>query len=341
VETVRVLRGEEVDLTRYELGFVEAYRHFQERQLADWLLSVVAEEGPLTRPALLARCRETLDARDVPILRELGWGKEAARLEERVTRTLETLIVQGLIIADGEVLRITDNGRAELSEEVWSAEELAFYAQAMEPRIRWVHAPFARRIVESLPSLPANPVVVDVGTGPGFLCIELAKLVPGATLIGVDGSLQAVEMARQYGARAELERFEVRQGRAEQIPVDSGAVDLVVSQTCLHEWRDAQAGCSEIYRILQSPEPTEGKPGGFLALEDLNGACPRWKRACFVLLTNVGFSLEIARVRLRSYETAFAPEEVEGMLRRSGFEIIQSQAGLNLFVLAAKRGSAS
>jgi ubiquinone/menaquinone biosynthesis C-methylase UbiE/Co/Zn/Cd efflux system component len=337
VETVRALRGEEVDLTQYELGFVEAYGDFQERQLADWLLSVVAEEGPLTRPALLARCREMLDAREVPILREMGWGKEAARLEKRVTKTVETLIVQSLLVADGEVLQVTEKGRAELSEEVWGVEELAFYARAMEPRIRWVQAPSARRIVESLPSLPGNPLVVDVGTGPGFLCIELAKLLPDATLIGVDPSPQAVETARQYGARAGLERFEARQGRAEQIPVDSGAVDLVVSQTSLHEWRDAQAGFSEIHRVLQSPEPAEGKPGGVVVLEDLNGACPRWKRTLFVLLTNVGFSREIARVRLRAYETTFTLEEVEGMLERSGFEVIQSEAGLNLFALAVKR----
>jgi hypothetical protein len=49
LETVRALRGEEVDFARYELGFVEEYRRFQERQLAEWLLSVVTEEGPLSR----------------------------------------------------------------------------------------------------------------------------------------------------------------------------------------------------------------------------------------------------------------------------------------------------
>jgi SAM-dependent methyltransferase len=347
LETVRALRGEQVDFSRYELGFVEEYRRFQERQLADWLLSVVTEEGPLTRLALLAHCRGTLDARDVPVLRELGWNRGAVRLEEQVTNTLETLIAQSLIIADGEMLQVTEKGRAELSEQVWGVEELAFYARAMEPRIRWVHAPLARRIAESLPSLAENPLVVDVGTGPGFLCIELAKLLPGAAFIGVDPSPQAVEMARQYGARAGLERFEARQGRAEQIPVDSGVVDLVVSHGSLHEWQDAQAGCDEIYRVLRGPErcpepvegPAGGKPGGVLALEDLNGACPRWKRTLFVLLTNVGFSLEIARVRLRSYETAFTLEEVEGVLERSGFEVIQSQAGLNLFVLAVKTKS--
>jgi cation diffusion facilitator family transporter len=343
METVRALRGEEIDFSRYELGFVEEYRRFQERQLADWLLHLIAEEGPLAlrpcsgqdRPALLARCRGMLDAQDVPILRELGWGKGAG-LEKQVVGALETLVEQGLVTA-GDVLQVTEKGRAELSLEVWGVEEVDFYVRAMEPRTRYVHAPLARRIVQSLPSLPENPLIVDVGTGPGFLCIELAKLLPGASFIGVDPSPHAVETAQQCAARAGLGRFEARQGRAEQLPVNSDIVDLVVSRESLHEWEDAQAGCAEIHRVLRSPEPAEGKPGGVLALEDLNRACARWKRTLFVLLTGLGTDLEITRERLRAYERAFTPEEVEELLEYAGFEIIKSEAGLNLFVLAAKK----
>jgi ubiquinone/menaquinone biosynthesis C-methylase UbiE len=227
------------------------------------------------------------------------------------------------------MLQVTEMGRAELSEETWGVEEIELYARAMEPRSRWVYAPLARRIVSDLPSLPEHPLVADVGTGPGFLCVELAKLLPGATFIGVDPSPQAVEIARRRSAKTGLEQFETRQGRAEQIPVDSSVADLVVSRGSLHEWQNAQAGCAEIHRILKSD--------GVLALEDLNGACPRWQRTLFVFLTNVGFSLEIARVRLRSYEMALELQEVEQLLERSGFEIVHSEAGLNLFVLAEKK----
>lgn len=327
VETVRALRGEEMDFSRYELGFVEEYRRFQEQQLADWLLHIIAEDGPLARPSLLIHCREVLDAQDVPVLRELGWGRGAG-LEKQVVGALETLVEQGLVTA-GDVLQVTEKGRAELSAEVWGVEEVEFYARAMESRTRYVHAPLARRIVQSLPSLPENPLIVDVGTGPGFLCIELAKLLPGAAFIGVDPSPHAVETARQCAKRAGLERFEARRGRAEQLPVNSDIVDLVVSRESLHEWEDAQAGCAEMCRVM--------KCGGYLALEDLNRACPRWKRTLFVLLTGLGTDLEITRERLRAYETAFTPEEVEELLKHSGFEIIKSEAGLNLFVLAAKK----
>lgn len=76
--------------------------------------------------------------------------------------------------------------------------------------------------------------------------------------------------------------------------------------------------------------------GGYLPLEDLNRACPQWKRSLFALLTSFGTNLEVARGRLRSFEMAFTLEEVEELLKRSGFEIIKGEAGLSLFVLAAK-----
>jgi hypothetical protein len=141
LETVQAMRGKKVDFSRHELGFVEEYRRFQERQLADWLLCVVEEEGPLHRVTLLARCRETLDARDVPILRELGWSREGGELEKRIARALEMLVERGLIDIDGEMLDVAGKGRAELSEEVRGVEEVESYARAMKPRTRPIHVP--------------------------------------------------------------------------------------------------------------------------------------------------------------------------------------------------------
>ena len=328
LETVRALRGEEVDFSRYELGFVEQYRHFQDRQLADWVLQLISEAGSPTQSTLLAHCQETLKVQEVPILRELGWGAEAG-LENRLQSVLETLVDWGLVSNDGKVLKVTEKGHAELRGAVWGVEEVEFYARAMGSRTQYVHAPLARRIVQSLSSFPNNPLVVDMGCGPGFLCIELDKLLPGATFIGVDASPHAIETAQLYATKAGLERFEARLGRAEELPVDSDLIDLIVSRESLHEWEDIKAGCAEMYRVL--------KPSGFLALEDLNRACPRWKRTLFVFFTGLGTDPEVTRERLRAYETAFTRQEVEQMLEQSGFEVLDSRSGLNLFILAVKQ----
>jgi hypothetical protein len=107
LETVRSLRGEKLDFSRYELGFIEEYRHFLERQLDDWLLHIITEEGPFTRQALLDRCQKTLNVQEVPILRELRWDEQAG-LEKQLVGALERLVTRGLVTAK-DVLQVTNS----------------------------------------------------------------------------------------------------------------------------------------------------------------------------------------------------------------------------------------
>ncbi len=112
LETVRSLRGEEVDFSRYELDFVEEYRLFRDQKLDEWLLQIIAEQGPLTQLVLLAHCQQLLNLQDVPILRELGWDKGFG-LEEKVTGSLERLRARGLITVD-DLIKVTEKGRGKI-----------------------------------------------------------------------------------------------------------------------------------------------------------------------------------------------------------------------------------
>jgi len=118
IETVRALRGEEIDFSRYELAFVEEYNRFQEQQLADWLLSVVAEEGSIHLSKLLARSREMLAVENVPVLREMGWGKTLTGIEKRVGSVMETLVAQSLVVSHGKKLEITEKGISTLEGNI-------------------------------------------------------------------------------------------------------------------------------------------------------------------------------------------------------------------------------
>jgi ubiquinone/menaquinone biosynthesis C-methylase UbiE len=141
-----------------------------------------------------------------------------------------------------------------------------------------------------------------------------------------------VDAFQQFASKERQRRFEVRQGRSDELPVDSATVDLVVSRESLHEWKDIRAGCAETCRVL--------KPGGFVALEDLNRASPRWKRTLFVLLTGMGTGLEITRTRLRAFQDAFTLKEIEGLLTDSGFVILHRKGGLSWYVVAEKKEGA-
>ena len=51
-------------------------------------------------------------------------------------------------------------------------------------------------------SLPDNPLVVDLGCGPGNITFRLAALLPNAQVIGIDGSEPMLSVAKQRSAES-------------------------------------------------------------------------------------------------------------------------------------------
>jgi SAM-dependent methyltransferase len=203
-------------------------------------------------------------------------------------------------------------------QEPWQDPERAQqYAKQAKLGARIVYAPFARKIAQSLGTLEEGATVVDLGSGPGLLAIELYRLWPQATIMAVDSSREMLQIARENAARAGLSSFEARQGTAEEIPLEPGSVDLVVSQSSFHEWEDPDRGLAEIYRVL--------KPGGSLILKDYNLAwLSGWKKSLRGLLHS-----------LHMFKFGF--DEVTSMARETGFERIQGKGkGMQYFLLATK-----
>jgi ubiquinone/menaquinone biosynthesis C-methylase UbiE len=110
----------------------------------------------------------------------------------------------------------------------------------------------ARRAVEL--GIPAGGKVLDVGTGPGFVAIEVAKLLraDGCLVVGMDLSPAMLEMASENAARAGLNGVLAwREGDAKAMPFDDGEFDLIVSNDSLHHWDDPLPVFDEIARVLK------------------------------------------------------------------------------------------
>lgn len=117
-----------------------------------------------------------------------------------------------------------------------------------------------RRFAEDVAgTAPDGGAVLDVGTGPGVLLVELARLRPDLELSGVDLSTDMVAAAARnlatFGQRASA-----RHGDVGDLPFPANSFDVVVSSLSLHHW-DPQAAGPELARVL--------RPGGKVCIYDL------------------------------------------------------------------------
>jgi SAM-dependent methyltransferase len=122
----------------------------------------------------------------------------------------------------------------------------------------------------SLGELKPGERVVDVGSGAGIDSLIAAKMVgPTGQVIGVDMTPAMLSKARRAAAEAELTNVEFREGYAEALPVPDGWADVVISNGVLNLMPDKAAALGEMARVLRSPDPGSGKPGGRLQIGDI------------------------------------------------------------------------
>lgn len=109
--------------------------------------------------------------------------------------------------------------------------------------------------------------ILDIGTGPGWLLIELHQESPRSQVAGLDVSPSMVAKAQQNIANAGLsDIIEVEEGAASQLPFAGDSFDAVVSTGSIHHWKDPSAGLDEVHRVL--------KLGGYALMYDIVSDTP-------------------------------------------------------------------
>lgn len=119
----------------------------------------------------------------------------------------------------------------------------------------------------SLRRLQPGERVVDVGSGAG-----LDSFV-AASLVGPEGSVVGVDMTPEMRAKATSNRqlvgadnVEFRSGLAEDLPVEEGWADVVVSNGVFNLCADKRRVFEEVWRVL--------RPGGALQFADIANGRP-------------------------------------------------------------------
>lgn len=120
MDIIRNWNEETFDVSSYKLGILDWYQRFREDQFHNWLLSQVHLGSVRSIKDLETLAHQALDFSTNRSLTELGLT-EQVHPDEVVPQAIEALLTHGWL-ADDEVLRLSEAGRAHLQESfrgVW------------------------------------------------------------------------------------------------------------------------------------------------------------------------------------------------------------------------------
>jgi ubiquinone/menaquinone biosynthesis C-methylase UbiE/biotin operon repressor len=153
-----------------------------------------------------------------------------------------------------------------------------------------------KSLSEALLRLMPPQTIADLGAGDGSFSLLLAQRAK--RVIAIDSSEKMLEVGREQAARAGIESIEFRMGDMEELPIDSGSIDLAFFSQSLHHALHPALALEEAARVLA--------PGGRVAVLDL-----------------AKHRFEEARELYADEWLGFGEAELEEMLLKAGFEQVE------------------
>lgn len=119
-----------------------------------------------------------------------------------------------------------------------------------------------------LPHLLPGCKVLDVGSGPGSITADFAKLVAPGEVTGVDREADVVVHAKELAASRGLGNLTFQTGDIYNLDFEDNSFDVVHAHQILHHLTDPVTALREMRRVA--------KPGGIVAAREGDYGAMRW-----------------------------------------------------------------
>ena len=177
--------------------------------------------------------------------------------------------------------------------------------------------------------IPNGGSVLEIATGPGYFCTELAKL-GNFKITGLDISNDLVKIARTNARQAGV-KVDFVQGNASSIQFPDMSFDFIFCSWAIKNFMEPQKVLNEMYRVL--------KPGGTTLIIDLNhdAAGQEWNRYSSSLGIK-GMTALMMKLAFRIQRSgAYSQGKFVEQIKNTPFQRVDIQdVGINLYVYLFK-----
>lgn len=177
-----------------------------------------------------------------------------------------------------------------------------------------------------LPHLSAGLDLLDVGSGPGTITLDLARLVSPGRVVGIDSEELVVANANGLAADTDLSNVSFEVGDAYALDFPDASFDVVHAHQVLQHLADPVAALREFRRVL--------RPGGIMAARDADFGATVWYPQLAGLADWLRIYIDSAR---SGGGEPFAGRRQKAWAHRAGFEEVTSSASVWCFASDADR----
>lgn len=153
----------------------------------------------------------------------------------------------------------------------------------------------------------ADDIVLDLGTGSGFLAFPIAERTEASQVIGLDIVTDTLIRNERKAQQMRLDHLAFVSYDGDDFPFENSSVDIIITRYALHHFPDLVHSFKEMHRVL--------KPGGRVIISD--PAPNNNDHSCFVD--------KFMQMKPDGHIRFYPLDEYRDMMKQTGFKFMKNQ----------------